>query len=1039
MPGTIDLSPTRTSSSAPPVNGRLPSILTDLCIVLLAAVAPVYWLVSDSLILGHDVFFHLLRVQALDEALRSGVFYPRWFEGFAYGYGYPVLHYYAPLFYYLAEAVHLVGFSFSASANVAILLSRACGGFAMYLLVVRLLHMRSAGLLSAAAFLFAPYQLTDLFLRAAWPEVMAFNLLPLVCLALDAVIERLSMRRVSLLAFSLAALLLTHQTTFIPSAAFLTAFGLIRIVGRALSGTSSRRASLVVLSLLSTASLALALSAFFWYPAFTSRAYVGLQPDADAFDSFADHLQPLPQLVQHTMSFSHAYPESVRLGLVSSFASLAGLLAALLVARRRRWTMLAVGMAWVASALLLTEPSRPIWQALPFVTMMQFPFRMLMYVETAAAMLVGALAILPWRRVSLVASVIAAGAVAASSLWSLQPWIVELPRGYPNDASYARHELDHRYPQIGTTVPAQFLPVWVQALPESLGQSRATEVGSASQDLNASLSASLSRGADLDLTVDAREPFLLRYRRFYFPDWRAVVNGHEQQIGPDGRRGIIAVPLAAGTSTVQLKSGHATDWRIAEAISVVAFALVLVMMLGGRVLGRGPVFVLRGIGAGLVVVSLFGLAILSGIAPSGRAAQQWQPSSIRYDSGLDLAGWTHRIDEAASRSSIRFEMLWFARRDLTIDQEVVIRLLDRDGAITAEYSRQPRWGAEPTSTWERGELVRDVHELPIPPGAAARDYRVFAGWRQPGVEPELREIGRLIVTGPTSSPIAAVPEGFVRLEADAANGLSVLAYSAGPPGGGSLDTLEPGETIRLGLLIQARTEVTSDAAISAILAGPTGEKAVVRDTYPPQLHEFTGSWLRGESRVIWIDLPTAADIPDGLYRLAFELYDYRSGERIRLRRSAGDESTRVEVAALRLLSPPRAPRTELRAQLGDGIAIAGFDLEDVDAASQPDDIQVTLHWQVSTVPNRDYTVFIHLYDRAGKLIAQHDGPPLAGRLPTSSWRAGDAISDRHALKLGGIKPGEYRLVVGLYDPATGQRLRTVDGDGSLELRRFTLK
>ena len=47
-----------------------------------------------------DGLFHLQRVRALAEALRVGVLYPRWFPDFAFGYGYPVLNFYAPAFYY---------------------------------------------------------------------------------------------------------------------------------------------------------------------------------------------------------------------------------------------------------------------------------------------------------------------------------------------------------------------------------------------------------------------------------------------------------------------------------------------------------------------------------------------------------------------------------------------------------------------------------------------------------------------------------------------------------------------------------------------------------------------------------------------------------------------------------------------------------------------------------------------------------------------------------------------------------------------------
>jgi hypothetical protein len=58
--------------------------------------------------------------------------------------------------------------------------------------------------------------------------------------------------------------------------------------------------------------------------------------------------------------------------------------------------------------------------------------------------------------------------------------------------------------------------------------------------------------------------------------------------------------------------------------------------------------------------------------------------------------------------------------------------------------------------------------------------------------------------------------------------------------------------------------------------------------------------------------------------------------------------------------------------------------------------------------------------------------PVGGSAPTSSWAAGDErptpIEDRIGLALpGDLAPGAYRLVVGLYDPATRQRLPVTVG------------
>ncbi len=117
-------------------------------------------------------------------------------------------------------------------------------------------------------------------------------------------------------------------------------------------------------------------------------------------------------------------------------------------------------------------------------------------------------------------------------------------------------------------------------------------------------------------------------------------------------------------------------------------------------------------------------------------------------------------------------------------------------------------------------------------------------------------------------------------------------------------------------------------------------------------------------------------------------------------------------------------------QFEDGIQLVGHDawLEPTDAASW---LQVTLYWTASRPPTSDHTVFVHLYDGAGNLVASHDGPPLFGHLPTGQWEPAEIIPDRHDIRLlVGPSPGEYRLVAGMYDLSTGDRLPVIDEQGT---------
>jgi len=144
-----------------------------------------------------------------------------------------------------------------------------------------------------------------------------------------------------------------------------------------------------------------------------------------------------------------------------------------------------------------------------------------------------------------------------------------------------------------------------------------------------------------------------------------------------------------------------------------------------------------------------------------------------------------------------------------------------------------------------------------------------------------------------------------------------------------------------------------------------------------------------------------------------------------------------EVARYRVYRPSSLQR-ERNVGFGDSLALLGDSVErpagtgSLLAPGQT--ITVTLLWQAQQPVSADYTVFVHLLDRAGGRWAQHDAQPLSNLYPTSRWAAGEMVRDRHPLNLPtDLPPGRYFLRVGLYRPATGDRLPVSTGGDSFLL------
>jgi 4-amino-4-deoxy-L-arabinose transferase-like glycosyltransferase len=107
---------------------------------------------------------------------------------------------------------------------------------------------------------------------------------------------------------------------------------------------------------------------------------------------------------------------------------------------------------------------------------------------------------------------------------------------------------------------------------------------------------------------------------------------------------------------------------------------------------------------------------------------------------------------------------------------------------------------------------------------------------------------------------------------------------------------------------------------------------------------------------------------------------------------------------------------------GGQLALKGYQLPDT--AVPGETVIVSLGWQALTELDIDYTMFLHVIDENGEMVAQHDSQPRGNMLVTSTWPPGYAIRDDIALQMPNA-PGQYQVYLGLYRPDTGERL-TID-------------
>ncbi len=193
------------------------------------------------------------------------------------------------------------------------------------------------------------------------------------------------------------------------------------------------------------------------------------------------------------------------------------------------------------------------------------------------------------------------------------------------------------------------------------------------------------------------------------------------------------------------------------------------------------------------------------------------------------------------------------------------------------------------------------------------------------------------------------------------------------------------------------------------------------------------SWPNDRVVEIRVSVPVPTDsVGPRLLRLDLGVYSLGAGH-IQHLALAGQATETLPLATIRLdaatpsASGPAPAVVSFASPGGDSISLLGWFLLPVEVGPRRV-VRGLLLWRADAPPRIDYTVFVHLV-RAGKVIAQHDAPPLSGAYPTTAWLPGQVVRDQFELALpDDVAPGSARLEVGLYNLTTLARLTFPGGD-----------
>lgn len=717
-----------------------------------------------------DAELHVFRLAELSRLIRGGEFYPRWAPNFYYGYGYPIFNYYAPLTYYLGLPVELLpGLDAVAGVKFVFVLGILLAGWGMFGFVAENWGV-PAGYIATAVYLYAPYlQYVDPHARGDLAEAFSFALFPLALWSLDRLRRQAGPPRFILAALLVAAIILCHNLMAMVFFGLLLAWALWQLFFRQPNTVNT---PCFVIPLV----MGVGLAAFFWLPVALEQKAVNLVTligDGGHFD-FRNHFLTIRELFRLSppLDWGATEPEfALNLGVGQWLLTGLGIGVWLTgrITPRRSLTFFVLSLALLL--FLLQAVSSPLWEIVPLLPFLQFPWRLL---GPAAAMMAivagGGLGAFSENSQLPLGRWLPAGAIGlvlllALPLSQLPPWPADF--GGTDIPALTRIELQGRW--LGTTSTADFVPATVDVLPrrndglidqllanqKSIDRVNRLSLPDVATVINEEISPLHFRYA-----IASEREFRLRLFLFAFPGWQAKIDGQVVETEVGRPEGFLVVPVPAGTHTVDVQFVNTPARQLAWLLSGLSLLATLFLAwqqkrddLAPRPANQRAIISPLPVVAAILAIHWLWLQP-AGLLHHQSSGREVIPAEhpIFADLGGQVALLAYDAPEVARPGqTIPITLYWKAEQPLAINYQVFVHLLWADGTIITQ-SDKLNPGEFPTEWWPTDKYVRDRHQLEIPADVPAGAYALSVGlwvqdegWRLPVLGPAGQQVGDNII------------------------------------------------------------------------------------------------------------------------------------------------------------------------------------------------------------------------------------------------------------------------------------------------------
>lgn len=534
------------------------------------------------------------RLFEFDKSLRSGQLPPRWVEDLGFGFGYPLFVFYPPLVYFLGEVFLLMGWGYIDSIKLVFFISIFGSAVAMYILT-REFWGRLEAFTSSMFYILAPYRALDIYVRGALAESFSFVWLPLILWSFYKLQKTQKPIYIIVSGSLLALLMVTHNLIFLPLMLVIPVFLLF------LLWQSKSKKSFLIGSLVSFI-ISFGASAFFWMPALLEKRFTIVDQLLLAnLASYKIHFVYPEQLWNWPWGFGGSAPGltdgiSFKIGKLHIIVSLVAFGLAIL---QRALDKIKSGFSvvffvlFVFSAFMTTFYSRFIWDLIPPLGYLQFPWRFLAFVVLTSSILAGA--VIYFLRLEILKIVFSVLLISLLVLPNLKLFSPQTYRGNLTDKVVTSKEV------INWDVSSssfEYSPKGIELYKNSQG-ANVIKIGKSqipSEKIEilkgvAQIDLSKNNPTRLEFNINSQENVKLKANIFNFPDWQAKIDGTKLQIDDNNNLKLITLNIPSGTHHVELAFKNTPVRNLANGISAFTLLCLVIMLIFRNNLPTKPKFI----------------------------------------------------------------------------------------------------------------------------------------------------------------------------------------------------------------------------------------------------------------------------------------------------------------------------------------------------------------------------------------------------------------------------------------------------------------